>query len=468
MKVFKLLIFILFSHFSFAQTVYTENTFSYDSLMRVNYGNAINFNGELDSLFLNIYKPTGDDNCKRPLVVLVHGGAWLAGSNDDQNIRYMSREFAKKGYVAASITYRLGSHKTSNYTMYAGCAALNVSEPCAYQADTAEIIRANYRGMQDAKGAVRFMKNRNLLDSTDVNNTYIVGESAGGFIALSVAFTQNEAQKHPSCGAIADAPNPSSNLNPFGCIPNPLNRSRPDLGSVHGDLNLGEHDASVKGVGNFYGGVFDLEIFNQEMEKPVVYMFHQGSDVVVDWKRNRLLGRINWECYAQTNICQQYYHTPYAYGSESIREYFETLENAPTSQFEIIENRNYMNDCFANGHSILNRSLRVQNMTNLFAEKIAESSNNPLSNCETVHILNYHNKAELKLFPNPAKDFIMLDNKDFSQSFPFLLTDFSGRVLKSGTITNKQIQLDINDLAKGIYFLSFPNQEYKTVRIVKQ
>jgi len=139
MKGFNFLLLFLFSHYSFSQTAYIENTFSYDSLIRLNYGTATDFNGEKDSLFLNIYKPKGDDNCLRPLVILVHGGSWLAGSNDDHNIRYMVREFAKKGFVAASITYRLGGHKTSNYNMYALCNS-NISVPCAYLADSAEFI----------------------------------------------------------------------------------------------------------------------------------------------------------------------------------------------------------------------------------------------------------------------------------------------------------------------------------------
>jgi carboxylesterase type B len=135
----------------------------------------------------------------------------------------MSREFAKKGWVVANINYRLGTHKAASYNMYALCNN-SISAPCGYISDSAEIFRANYRGMQDAKGAIRFMKNRNAIDSSDVNNVFIVGESAGAFIAYATAFTDQSSEKSSLCNAISNAPIPDNNLTIYGCIPASVRR----------------------------------------------------------------------------------------------------------------------------------------------------------------------------------------------------------------------------------------------------
>jgi dienelactone hydrolase len=387
-----------------AQTPYTQSTYTYDSLINVVYGTAVDYAGNTDTLVMDIYKPHGDANCLRPIMVLVHGGDFIGGSKADVDLVYLSRNLAQKGWVVANINYRLGTHKAANYDMYAFCNT-NISAPCAYICDSAEIYRANFRGMQDAKGAIRFMKNRNGMDSSDVNNVFITGESAGGFIALATAFTDQQSEKPTNCFAIGNAPNPDADMATYGCVPSPISFARPDLGSIDGTLNMGLYDAKVKGVGNFFGGVLDLNVFQQTNDTPAVYMFHQGSDVVVNYNYGQVLGRTSWECYAQTNLCQTYFFYPFAYGSEGIRQYFVSLgANAPLYQADIINNYNYMNDCLANGHSIDNVQTRLQNLVNLFAPLIAASGNNPATNCQSLSVNEQTKFSSFLIYPNPAAD----------------------------------------------------------------
>jgi len=458
---------IVLTSICYAQQEYTTELYAYDSLMNVKYGSAVNHNAEEVDLLLDIFKPKGDDNCKRPIVVLVHGGAWIAGSKADNNIKFMARSFAKRGWVVAAINYRLGTHKAANYTMYALCNS-DISAPCGYAADSAEIYRANYRGMQDAKGAIRFMKNRFAEDSSDVDNAFIVGESAGAFIALATSFTDLEEEKHPSCAAIADAPIPSNNLAPYGCNSSPLTRTRPDLGNIHGTLNLGAFDAKVKGVGAFYGGLFNLSIIQEtSLEKPVVYMFHQGSDVVVDYRFNRLLGRINWECYAQLNLCQQYFFMPYAHGSKNVTNYLDNMSQAPVYQAEIIENYSYMNDCFSNGHEILNRNLRVQNMVNLFAQRIAESENNPTTNCVSTHVEKQAQFKAIQIFPNPANEELHLSIPNTINEMQYVIIDQLGIIVMEGTLNQQHTILAINHLPKGVYVFKLNHPQHQAQRFIK-
>jgi alpha/beta superfamily hydrolase len=458
--------FIIFSSLC-AQAPYTQPLFTYDSLVDVVYGTDWGYAGQSDTLLLDIYKPHGDNNCKRPMIVLIHGGAWIGGSKSDVDLVRMSRDFAKRGWVVANINYRLGTHKASSYVMYALCNT-NISQPCAYIADSAEVIRANYRGMQDAKGAIRFMKNRYLLDSTDIHNVYLCGESAGGFIALAAAFTDQPTEKPAACYSIANAPNPSSNLNSYSCVPSPNSLLRPDLGSIEGNLNLGNYDASVKGVGNIFGGMFDFSSLQQTSGYlPCVYLYHQGSDVVVHYQYGKILGRTSWECYAQTNLCQSYYFYPFAYGSEGIRQQFVAMgTSAPVFSTDIISNFNYLNDCFANGHSIDNYPVRYQNMVDFFANAIQQSGNSPTTSClNSTDIKPTNSNDILQIFPNPFTDKLTVTTKS---NCIFTIQDVFGKIIVNGKFAKGENVIVLNELHSGVYILTLSGQQTSFTRIVKQ
>lgn len=457
------LLFLLFSHAN-AQKIYTQNKYSIQITKNINYGVATDYAGNPDSLLMDLYKPIGDSNCLRPVMVMVHGGAWIGGSKEDNNITYMAAEMAKKGWVVATINYRLGTHKASNYTMYALCNS-SLSAPCGYISDSAEIYRANFRAMQDAKGVIRYMKIRNITDSSDVNNVFICGESAGGFVALAAAFTDQASEKDSSCYAIANAPTPDQDLNTYGCIPNPLNLSRPDLGSIDGTLYLNAgFDAKVKGVGNFYGGILNLSIIPQATDTPLVYMFHQGSDVVVHYKFGRLLGRTSFECYSSTNICQPYYFYPNAHGSESIRLHFASLSNPPTYIAEIISNYSYQNNCFSNGHSIDNVNLRMGNMLDLFSDKISASGNNPATNCQKNSIQN-NNFSFTKIYPNPANTFLYVNIEAAILGLEYTIYDQTGRIVLNGHFNENYHAIDLSQLVNGIYFIQIGSDFIESIAI---
>lgn len=453
-----LLIFAVFVLKIQAQLPYTQALFEYDSIMNVSYGTATDYAGNPYTLLADIYKPKNDGNCLRPIIVIVHGGAWVGGSKEDINTVRLSREYAKRGYVVANINYRLGTHKASNYAMYALCNT-NMSAPCAYICDSSEIVRANFRAMQDTKGAIRFMKSRFAEDSTDINNVFVAGESAGAFIALATAFTDNESMKPVDCGVIADAPTPDPDLAIYGCIPASLNLERPDLGSIEGDLNTGIYNSEVQGVGSFYGAVFDLNIFNQSSFIKPVYIFHQGSDIIVNYEYGRVLGRVSWECYQQSNICQPYYFYPSAYGGEEMKNYLGNLgETAPPFHADIVYNYDYLNNCYSNGHSIDNVQLRAQNMANLFADQIALSSNNPATNCEPARADIGTIYETIKLYPNPANETIIIESSAAFIGSEYKIYNLTSKLIETGIIDSQKIKIDLSDFKSGTYILSAENK----------
>lgn len=441
------LLFILFisssSLLSFGQLPYTQNTNNFTVDSNIVYGSETNYAGIEVDLLMDVYKPI-TTNCNRPCLILVHGGAWMAGSKSDPSIVNIARDFAEKGWVVATINYRLGMHKRANYTQYWACTN-ELAQPCSYMADSSEVIRAIYRAQQDVKGAIRGMKMRSVLDSTDVTNFFLAGESAGGFNVLAATFLNDPSEKFPQAYSIPDAAMPDADL--VSCLPSGYSLSRPDLGSIDGTLNLGAHDATVQGVGNFYGGVLNLDLFQNETNWPQMYFFHQGSDVIVHYNYGKLLGRLDWECFAQSNICQTYSVAPFAYGSKGIVNYLNNLPSPPTYVSTIIENYDYLNNCLSGGHAIDNWVTRSQEMANLFALRIQSNGNDGTSTNCALNI-NEASISQVSISPNPSNGPIIIHgdpNIDYQAS---LLT-FSGHVVSNFTFKGmKQMKLE-----KGVYIL---------------
>ncbi|MFM9007828.1 MAG: T9SS type A sorting domain-containing protein, partial [Bacteroidota bacterium] len=120
---------------------------------------------------------------------------------------------------------------------------------------------------------------------------------------------------------------------------------------------------------------------------PRTFLFHQGSDVIVNYDFGRLLSRISIECFAPTNFCQPVYNYPNAWGGEGIRRIFGNMgSQAPVIRSEIVYNYEYGNDCFDNGHSIDNTVLRFSQVLQFFSEGIDTTSNHPPNACSSSSV----------------------------------------------------------------------------------
>ena len=104
----------------------------------ITYGSAKNLSKQTITLKLDIYKPPASDTVKsRPAIIWVHGGSFSSGNKTSPELVDESNTFAKKGYVNASIDYRLEP---------GGCSA---SGP------TPECINAILEAKQDARNRGR-------------------------------------------------------------------------------------------------------------------------------------------------------------------------------------------------------------------------------------------------------------------------------------------------------------------------
>ncbi len=149
---------------------YYDKIFSQTS-STVTFGNAMKFDSTFVDLKMDIYQPTGDNFAHRPLIVLAFPGSFTAGSRLSPDILTLCDNFSRRGYVCASIDYRLGFENSSD-------------------CDTNQ-FKALMRGVQDMKSAVRFFYKDAQTTNTfriDTNQIWIGGSSAGAFIALNYAY----------------------------------------------------------------------------------------------------------------------------------------------------------------------------------------------------------------------------------------------------------------------------------------
>lgn len=107
------------------------------------------------SQYLDLYLP--DVPGKKPLLVLVHGGGFLLGDSQTRQAQWMYRYFRQKGYVCASVNYRL-------------------AQEAPYPAAVA-----------DVQAAIAFLRANADAYGIDKRRIALWGESAGGYLAAMAA-----------------------------------------------------------------------------------------------------------------------------------------------------------------------------------------------------------------------------------------------------------------------------------------
>ncbi len=137
---------------------------------------------KLEELICDVYEPAGDEMEDRPLVLVFHSGNFLPpvingqiiGSRKDSSVVEFCTQLAKRGFVAVSVSYRLGWNPL---------AATQAARATGF-------IQALYRGIQDGRTAIRYFKSTELEESNpfriDSDNISCLGVGAGGYIVLGM------------------------------------------------------------------------------------------------------------------------------------------------------------------------------------------------------------------------------------------------------------------------------------------
>ena len=163
---------------------YTNNVFTnVTKTSGVTYGynstKDYSTNTQIDYVLkFDFYEPAGDAAAKRPLVILMFGGGFIAGQRSDLDAFCMA--LAKKGYTAATIDYRLVSSSFFNLlTVFSSAPLINDA-----------VVKAS----GDLKAAIRYFKKdaaTSNLYKIDTTKIIVGGASAGSIAALQAAYTDD-------------------------------------------------------------------------------------------------------------------------------------------------------------------------------------------------------------------------------------------------------------------------------------
>ena len=368
----------------------------------VPYGENLKFDGTNQVLSCDIYEPVGDNVSNRAAVIVAHGGFFLSGSKTGPDVVPICQRLAKMGYVAISIQYRLG---------------INVTADLA-----GPMTEAVMRGVQDGKAAVRFLRKTVAVDGNpyniDPNEIYIAGSSAGGYIALHMAYLDEMAE-----------------------LPAFVNTSNPGLaGELEGESGNPGYPSDVKAIVNICGAIGDTA-WIQPGDEPAL-LFHGTNDQTVPY------GSAMQYAFGIAPVLE-------VDGSASINEKMNQvgLEHC----FEIYEGLDHVPH--ASNAAILDTTMSI--MSNFLAHHICAI---PLDcNYRTISVGTEELIVEednLLVYPNPANATLFIASNDLKQIEVYNMT---GELVSTEFNTNR---MEVSNLPNGLYVFRLTTSIGKTNKTI--
>ena len=187
-----------------------------------------------EDLQLDIARPEGEGPF--PAILFIHGGGWYQGSRE--GYRDQIQRAAERGYVAATISYRLMQFDMA-------------------KKETATAEPRFPAQVHDAKAAVRWLRANAEKYEIDPQRIGVTGGSAGGYLSLMLGLTD------PSAGLEGEGPNDGQSSRVHAVV------------NVFGptDFPSGYHQSSVSWILRlFMGGEPDEVPQTFERASPVKYI----------------------------------------------------------------------------------------------------------------------------------------------------------------------------------------------------
>lgn len=293
------------------------------------------------TLYLDFYEPFGDTLSARPLVITVFGGAFVAGNRDWSDMVEYCTRFAKHGYAAASIDYRL-------------LPILSIS--------SGSLIRDAYMASQDVSSAIRYFKAYCQEYRIDTNNIFLLGNSAGSIATLNEIFMSDE-----------ERPDVTFDF--------------PDLGPINssGELEYAGFSSKVAGAVAQWGGVLDVNVIDVDEYVPLC-LIHGTADNVVPFDSGY--------CYSSLPLPI----FPYMYGSYAIANHLSDL-GIEDYEFHPFEGEKHNFYSAENGNLIMEKFDQCFNIARDFLYNHLDThSTSGVSHFETDNVRIYPNPASDILF----------------------------------------------------------------------
>jgi acetyl esterase/lipase len=209
---------------------------SVDVTSGVTFGNNTALSGGAVDLKMDVYRPEGDTETNRAVVIVAFGGSFIGGQRTD--VDFMCNILAKMGYVAIAPDYRVGFFLPSQVTT----------------------TLAVMRGMHDLNACIRYLKKTANEDGNpygiDCERIVVGGISAGAIAAIHSAY-----------------------LDKITEVPSYMVDDTAGLGGVAGNSGTPNYTSDAIGVLSFSGAIGDTSWI--EAGSPAIVSVHEELDNVV-------------------------------------------------------------------------------------------------------------------------------------------------------------------------------------------
>jgi para-nitrobenzyl esterase len=412
---FPTLIFVLIAHFLLAQDCgdrYQVNSFDSVVVSTVKFGEAPRANGTNQELFMDIYQPHNDTLDQRPVVIFAFGGSFVGGARTSSELVFMATELAKKGYVCASIDYRLAN------------SLLDLIQE-------ENLIKTVFRAVQDGKAAIRFFRKDAETDNEfkiNPDQIYIGGTSAGGILAINLAYADNLSKLPAQWQTWAD-----------------------EIGGIEGNSGNSGYCSYPQGVFGFAGAVADTNYI--DASSVPFYGSHSTGDATVRYGYGPPLD--NPLVTVPVNL----------YGSSLIHARLNNL--GIYSELDTYNNSDHP-PLIAN-QATLNET--NDNLTTFLFNIIECNPDNMLTgsekNCSSfslTSVTSVNTDLNAVIYPNPAKGFFNFNasGEKIEQGYIFNAAGMKVKSISAVELENQKVSID--GIAKGIYFVQFTGQNLKTTK----
>ena len=415
-KYFLLLSFILFSFYTKAKSNDNCGSLRYDTEIfqtvqitsNITFGSNTSSGGVLTTLKLDIYEPSGDTLAMRPLIVWVHGGSFVAGTKTDADIVSLCQHFAKRGYVCASIEYRLG------FSLFPPTSAVAKQEV--------------FLAMQDMKAAIRYFRKDAATTNTfriDPSMIFGGGSSAGAFTALHLAYLDEPSELTSEIDTTL-------------------------LGGLEGNSGNPGYPSNINAVINLCGAIGDKTWIHTN-DIPVVSM-HGDRDGTVPYS-------------TATIYLLGVFPIMVVDGSFSISDYANSI-GLRNEMYTF-----YGADHVPYAANLAYMDTTVRFVSNFLFNYMGCTPSDPfpLANTSTTGINSSPNEDDFSISPNPGNGIFRFDFTGIHTTVQLRVFDMNGKKLRNLNLNENSIFVNLSDLSDGIYFytLCFENKFF-TGKIIKQ
>lgn len=404
-------LFTLISFQAFAQECegrYDTEIYTTVDVTTVDYGAAVNSGGTNQILKMDIYTATDDTSTNRPVIIFCFGGSFIGGSRTSSEIVEFATSFAKRGYLTASIDYRLAS------------SALDLLAE-------EKMVKVVFGAVQDGKAAIRYFRkdarNGNTLgvDSTQI---FIGGTSAGGILAINLAYADDLSQFTETWQTWAD-----------------------QIGGLDGNSGNPGYCSMPDGVFSFAGAVADT-LFIDANDVPF-YSCHATGDQTVLYDFGKPINGL-----APVNL----------YGSGDIEIRMNNL-----GVYNVV-------DTYSGGdHPPLNGTNQATTTTNLSTflfnildcnpNNLKKSNQKSCANFDPTPIKRVNAENEFSIYPNPVGNYFVV--KAALAFEEIAVVDILGRtVLRENNLLTTSKIVYLENINSGTYFVKvLTNGVWQTEKI---